>query len=129
MLTALLGLNDRRKILNLLEDRDFSFPKHSNMLLPGTVWRCAAFGWSAHRNDAENPPVGPAEAQAAGWCALSVPCAAARVTPPTCSAAHSLRTSEAPQQRYCRLPLIAGRLPASWEFLFYRFLKTKPALW
>lgn len=74
MLTVLLGLNDREKILKLLEDRDFFFPKCNNMLFLGTVWRCAALDWSAYKNDAENPPVGPAEeAQAAVWDSPSVP--------------------------------------------------------
>lgn len=76
MLTVLLGLNDRGKILKLLEDRDFFFPKCNNMLLPGTAWRCAALGSSAHKNDVE-------EAQAAVWCVPTVPHVSLGVTPPT----------------------------------------------
>lgn len=130
VLTVLLGLNDRVEILKLLEDRDSFFPKCINTLLPSTAWRCAALGWCAHKNDAANPPVGPCRRSSGS----SLVCSHCPMCSNLCDSTHTpvaghvqvhvLRTSGAPQQRrYCRLLLIACRLPAFWEFLFYKFLK------
>lgn len=125
MLTVLLGLNDRGEILKLLEDRDFFFPKCNNILFPGTAWRCAALGWSACKNDAENPPVGPCRRSSGSSLVCSCCPMCMCDTTHARSAVHGLSTSEAPQQRYCRLLLIACRLAAFWEFLFHKFKKNQ----